>query len=228
MSGERQPYRDEEGLRAAWRAREAGPGPIGGCPAASDLWSAVRGELPPEARRAVVDHTSSCAACAEAWRLAVALNPDPIPLATPRPRSVVAFLPRSRALAPLAAAAVLAVALAGGYWLLHGPRPGPAPEFRGAEVPAIRSLLDDGETLPRGSFRLRWSSGPDGSRYDVHVTTESLQVVASFRQLVEPAVVVPESALVSLPAGTRVLWRVQAVLPDGERVASPTYVARLK
>jgi hypothetical protein len=60
------------------------------------------------------------------------------------------------------------------------------------------------------------------------VTTESLQVVATFGQLVEPAVVVPESALVSLPAGTRVLWRVEAVLPDGERVASPTYVARLK
>jgi hypothetical protein len=151
MSGERQPQRDEEVLRAAWRAREAGPGPAAGCPAASDLWSAVRGELPPEARRAVVDHTSSCAACAEAWRLAVALTPDPIPVAPPRPRSVIAFLPRPRVLAPLAAAAVLAVALAGGYWLLHGPRPGRAPEFRGAEVPAIRSLLGDGETLPRES-----------------------------------------------------------------------------
>jgi hypothetical protein len=228
MSGERQLQREDEVLRTAWRAREAAAAPAGGCPAASDLWSAVRGELPPEARRAVIDHTSSCAACAEAWRLAVALTPDPIPVSAPKPRSVLAFLPRQSTLAPLAAAAVLAVALAGGYWLWQGPRPGRAPEFRGAEAPAIRSLVDDGQALPRGSFRLRWSAGPAGSRYDVHVTTESLQVVGTFRQLAEPALVVPESALASLRAGTRLLWRVEAVLPDGERVASPTYVARLE
>lgn len=218
----------DEALRAAWRGRRAGSPPAAGCPPASDLWSAVRGELPAEARRAVVDHTSSCAACAEAWRLAVALTPDPIPVAPEAPRSVLAWLPRPGVLAPLAAAAALVVALAAGFGLLTGPRPGRTPEFRGAEVPVIRSLLGEAQALPRGSFRLQWTAAGEGSRYDVQVTTEALEVVASVQGLAEPVHVVPESALLRLPAGARLLWRVEAVLPDGERVASPTFVARLE
>lgn len=228
MSRDQELRDGDEALRMAWRGRRPGPAPSEGCPPASDLWSAVRGDLPAEARRAVVDHTSSCAACAEAWRLAVALVPDPIPVAEKAPRSVLAWLPRPGALTPLATAAAVVVALAAGFWLLQGPRPGPTAEFRGAEAPVIRSLLSDGQALPRARFRLQWSAVPEGSHYDVQVTTESLQVVASVRGLAEPAHVVPESALLPLPAGTRLLWRVEAVLPDGERVASPTFVARLE
>jgi hypothetical protein len=121
----------------------------------------------------------------------------------------------------------VAVALGAGVWLARAPQPIDAP-FRGGDAPVIRSLSDDGEALPREDFRLRWSPGPEGSRYDVRVTTESLEVVADAQRLAEPSFLVPESALVKLPAGGRVLWRVEALLPGGERVASPTFVTILR
>jgi hypothetical protein len=174
--------------------------------------------LPLERRRTLVDHTSACGACAEAWRLAMDLSRE-LPSAS---------RPWHKSFAPLAAAAVLVLALAGGVWLFWAPRPVEAPGFRGGEAPVIRSLLREDAALPRSDFRLRWSPGPDGSRYDVRVTTESLQVLAGGQRLAEPSFLVPESALAPLPKDSRILWRVEAVLPGGERAASATFVTRLE
>jgi hypothetical protein len=207
-----------ERLRAAFQARRTEVMPPGGCPPATDLWSALRGELSPESRRALVDHTSSCGACAEAWRLAADVNRDPI--STQRPWT--------RTLAPLAAAAALVLALGSGFWLWRAPGPVEAPGFRGGDAPVIRSLVREDAALPRQNFRLRWSPGPEGSRYDVRVTTDSLQVLAGGPRLAEPSYLVPEGALAPLPKDSKILWRVEAVLPDGERVASPTFVTRLE
>jgi hypothetical protein len=224
---ERDPLRDgDEALRAAFRARtEAEPTP-GGCPPSDRVWLAVRGELPVDERRAVVDHTSACGACAEAWRLAVEVTPDPIVAVAPASRTVLPGRWR-RQLAPLATAAVLALGLGGAFWFLRG-RPSAAPEFRGEQAPVIRSLVSDDRALARVGFRLQWSAGPAGTRYDVRVTTEALAVVANGRGLAEPSFLVPAGSLRSLPAGTRLLWRVEATFPDGERVASPTFVTRLE
>jgi hypothetical protein len=208
----------DERLRAAFQARRTAATTPEGCPAAADLWSAVRGELPLERRRTLVDHTSACGACAEAWRLAMDLSRE-LPSAS---------RPWHKSFAPLAAAAVLVLALAGGVWLFWAPRPVEAPGFRGGEAPVIRSLLREDAALPRSDFRLRWSPGPDGSRYDVRVTTESLQVLAGGQRLAEPSFLVPESALAPLPKDSRILWRVEAVLPGGERAASATFVTRLE
>jgi len=208
----------DERLRAAFQARRTAATTPEGCPAAADLWSAVRGELPLERRRTLVDHTSACGACAEAWRLAMDLSRE-LPSAS---------RPWHKSFAPLAAAAALVLALAGGVWLFWAPRPVEAPGFRGGEAPVIRSLLREDAALPRSDFRLRWSPGPDGSRYDVRVTTESLQVLAGGQRLAEPSFLVPESALAPLPKDSRILWRVEAVLPGGERAASATFVTRLE
>jgi hypothetical protein len=62
----------------------------------------------------------------------------------------------------------------------------------------------------------------------VRVTTESLQVLAGGQRLAEPSFLVPESALAPLPKDSRILWRVEAVLPGGERAASATFVTRLE
>ena len=209
--------RYDEWLRAAFQARRAAATPPGSCPAPSDLWSAARGEAPLETRRTLVDHTSVCGECAEAWRLAMDVSGD---LAAAR-------RPWHRSVAPLAAAAALVVALAGGVWLLQGPGHVEPPGFRGGDAFVIRSLVGEDAALPRNAFRLRWSQAPEGSRYDVRVTTESLQVLAGGQRLAEPSFLVPESALAPLPKDSRILWRVEAVLPDGERAASATFVTRL-
>jgi hypothetical protein len=193
---------------------------------AEEVWAAVRGELTPERRRAIVGHTAVCASCAEAWRLAMEVTPDAIAAAAPRPPAAGA--PRWPAtFVPLAAAAALVLAVGAGVWLSRPPRSTTAPGFRGGEAGGIRSLIADGEALPRDRFRLRWSAGPAGSRYAVRVTTESLDVVAEAEGLEEPAFLVPPPALSSLPAGAALLWRVEAVRPEGERTASPTFLARL-
>ncbi len=231
MTG-RRPHLIDEGdarLRAAFRARTSRTAPPGDHVPAEDLWSAVRGELSAEERRAIVDHTASCPACAEAWRLAVEVTPDPLPVAVPpasRPAWTALRWPAT--FAPLEAAAALVAAVGAGVWLSRAPEPANTPAFRGGEVPVVRSLVGDDGALPREQFALRWSAGPEGSRYDVRVTTEALQVVAEAEGLTEPALVVPPTALSSLPAGSRLLWRVEVVAPDGERAASPTFVTRLR
>jgi hypothetical protein len=173
-----------------------------------------------------VDHTAACAACAEAWRLAMEVTPDPIPaVAPPRRASVLAW---PAAFAPLAAAAALVLAVGAGVWLSRAPGPGTTSEYRGGEAGAIRSLIGDDTALGREDFRLRWTAGPAGSRYDVRVTTESLQAVADVEGLAEPEFLVPAAALSAVPPGSRLLWRVERVRPDGEREASRTFVTRLR
>jgi len=62
---------------ARWRQAFTVPAedsPAPDCPSPETIWSAVRGELPPQTLREVVEHTARCAACAEDWRLAVEVN----------------------------------------------------------------------------------------------------------------------------------------------------------
>jgi hypothetical protein len=62
----------------------------------------------------------------------------------------------------------------------------------------------------------------------VHVTDEDLNGVADGQDLDSEQFIVPEKALGALPTGARLLWRVEAFLPDGRRRASPTFVNRLE
>jgi hypothetical protein len=208
----------DRALAAAFRAR-ARSADRADCPAPERLWAALGGELSLDERRDVIDHTAACASCAEDWRLAMELRPEPVP-ADRHP-------PSRRAWARLAVAASLLLATGAGVVLWRTGEPEP-PRYRGADQAAIRSLVPEAEPLPRDRCRLAWSFDPAGARYDLQVTTESLQVVAQAEGLAEPSFRVPAGALASLPAGTRLLWRVEAALPDGSRVGSPTFVAELR
>lgn len=208
---------------------------------AERIYFAAAGELPEDERRAVIDQVATSAAGAEIWRLAVELQraeakgaqadeeaafeadeldeqPSgeviPFRVAAPAPRR---FFPR-RTLTAIAA--VLAAAIGFGLWTrMHAP----APELRG-EGTILSATIADGERLPRGAFRLVWVPLPDaGVRYTVRVTTEDLRQVAEARRLETPWYLVPESALAALPAGTRLLWQVEARVADGRTVASPAY-----
>ena len=218
---------------------------------AERIYLAAAGELPEDERRAVIDQVATSAEAAEIWRLAVELqraeakaaqeideepvaatedgsappratmSPMPsiaevVPFRRPAPAPVSFF--RRRGLAALAA--LLAAAIGFGVWTrMHDP----APALRGAGS-ALATTVEDGARLPRNAFRLAWKAAEEpGARYTVRVTTEDLRPVAEGRNLETPSFRVPESALSALPAGTRLLWLVEAKTPDGRTVASPAY-----
>jgi hypothetical protein len=216
-------------LRAVFTApAEAAPDPES-CPPPEKIWEAVQGELPPSQVREVVEHTALCAACAEDWRLAAELARQERKTAeADRPANVV--YGRFRQWRPLAAAA----ALAAGILLVIGIRsddtmgPGQEPAYREAPRTELRSLLPEGQALAKRNAVLRWSPLPGATSYDVQVSTEDLRVVATEEGLTSPELRLPESALAGLPSGTRLLWQVQAVFPDGTRETSATFTTTLE
>jgi hypothetical protein len=128
---------------------------------------------------------------------------------------------------PLAAAAALVVVV--GLMLRQGPiRDDQPPQYRTGEEIAIQSLLPEEAPLPRSACLLRWSAGPEGSRYNVEVATADLEVIARARGLEREEFAVPANRLADLPPGAELLWRVEATLPDGRTITTPTFIARLE
>lgn len=213
-------------LRQAFAVLDASHEAPASCPAPERLWSGARGELGPQETRALVDHVAGCAGCAAAWRLALHLaGPDGV-AGFDRP-AVAGAAGRGRRVATvgaLAAAAILAaVALV---------RP-PAPRHEESTVRepsgrALRSLLAEDRPLPRQDFQLRWTPGPEGSLYEVWVASGELEDLAEATGLATPEYRVPPDALASVASGATVLWQVEAAAPDGTRLVSPTFVARLE
>ena len=197
------------------------------CPSAEEYWAAAVGELPFERLQTVVDHGARCAECAEAWRILAEIRHEadvapasalPLPLAKTQARRTRRM---GRALAPLAITAVAAVAL----WVVFRPAPTEPPSVeRGngsgnfhAESPPVQ---------PPGNAVLRWSEVPGATSYNVTVLTQDLVVVHRSVGLSSRELPLPE-AVGKRAAGTSLLWNVDAVLPDGRTVASPTFEVRL-
>jgi hypothetical protein len=194
------------------------------CPAPEKIWDAVHGLLPPGEVREIVQHTALCAACAEDWRLARTMQEqEAATTAVPAP---LRFAPRQHRLRNfgLAAAAALAFAVVGVQWLEKPPAA--PPEYREGQQAAIHSRVAEGRALPRERFVLEWTApaNPASTTYGVEVSTEDLRVVASADGLRAPRYQVPANALRDLPAGSRLLWKVEADLPEGGHVSSPTFV----
>ncbi|HSS75390.1 MAG TPA: hypothetical protein VLV54_01465 [Thermoanaerobaculia bacterium] len=219
-----------ERLRAAFTAPAMDEPAHEDCPSPETLWAAVRGELQPQALRAVVDHTAVCAACAEDWRLAVEVNRQ----AAEQEESAPAKLPgnviagRFGGWRSLTAAAALAASLlvaVGIYREAKGPS---QPTYRETQQETVRSLVVAGQALPRQAAVLRWTPLPGATAYDVSVGTEDLRQVASAHGLAATGYRLPPTALAGLPAGTKLLWRVEAIFPDGHRVESPTFTTLLQ
>ena len=183
------------------------------------VWRAVSGDLPVDERRDVVDRMASQPAVADAWRVALELRraqQDGVPLLPGR-------TPRSWAPAWIGLAALLVMAV--GVGLVQFSR-SPVDTFREAGRYVVESLVTSDATLPRDAFVLRWKGGPDGSRYQVRVTTEDLRVLTTATELTSPELKVPPELLADLAPGARVLWQVVVALPGGETVSSQTFVVR--
>jgi hypothetical protein len=194
------------------------------CPQADRLWLSARRELDPAENEAVLLHLARCPACSLAWRVAQDMGPRSAG-ATVGP---VETRSRNRLWIALAAAAVLVVALGLGIVF----RPGPAGEagtvYRTQEGAWLVSSLEEDAALPRRHFVLRWAAGPEGTLYDVLVTSETLEPLAEGVSLEAAELVVPAESLEGLAPGSRVLWQVLARLPDGRTVESEAFTARVE
>ncbi len=213
---------DVERLREGFAVLGEKAVPGDDCPQPERLWAAAHGELRRREIHELVDHTSSCAACAEAWRLARDLgegSQEAAPERPARPRTAAWWRPGT-----LAAAALVLMVV--GFQLSNLLRR--APVHRDAGEVGIRSLVPDDQALPRQRCLLRWSGGGEGARYTVHVTDETLEAVAGGRRLEIAEYLVPEQNLAGLEPGARLLWRVEAVQPAGGRLLSETFVAVLE
>jgi anti-sigma factor RsiW len=221
---------DEQELtrwRAAFTAPAAAAPAPEECPAPETLWAAVRGELPPHEMREVVDHTARCEACAEDWRLAVEVDRQGTPQTQTVPGKVI--VGRFGQWRPLFAAAALAAGLLVAVGVYREAIvPTPAPTYREGESAQVRSLLPAGQALPRQGAVLRWTPLAGAASYDVSVSTEDLRQLASAQGQTAAEYRLPEAALTGLPAGTKLLWQVEAVFPDGHRVTSATFTTPLQ
>jgi hypothetical protein len=205
---------DDRALREAFTALAEHSAPRADCPDPERLLAVQRGGAPGAEAAAVVGHLAGCPSCSEAWRLA---------------RELPVFVEAAPAAGARwwggwmragLAASIVAAAVA-------GLRPS-APVYREGAARPIRSLIAEDRALPRSAFVLRWTGGAPGSRYDVDVATEDLAVLHRARGLEKAELTVPEAALAALPAGARVLWRVEAQAPDGTRASGMTFVTRVR
>jgi hypothetical protein len=185
------------------------------------IWRAVSGELPAAERRELVARMATDPAFAEAWRVAEELWRASREEVQAGAEGGVRPWTRSW----FAAAAVLLLAVGAGLVVRFASMAGD--EFRDPGRYVVESLVTPDATLSRDAFRLRWTPGPQGSRYDVRVTTEDLRPLATVTDLTTPELVVEGDRLSTVASGARILWQVEVALPEGERVSSQTFVARV-
>ena len=216
-----EPKHETEKLREAF-ASPADEQHTEGCPEPDRIWQAARGQLSASAAGHVVDHVAACSACAGAWRLA--MSPSDAEQAEIGSGSTARSWDSWTAAGGLAAAVLLVVAVVA----VVQDRRQPPPAMRASEGVSIRSLIAEDTPLPRNECVLRWSAGPEGALYDVRVGTRELRTLVRERELERPEFTVPEESLSELPSGAKILWRVEALLPDGRRISSETFVARIE
>ncbi len=123
----------------------------------------------------------------------------------------------------LMALSVFAVAgLAWLGWRVQSPTPLSSPAA--PDAPAIRSLLAADEPMVRSHALLRWTPLAPGTVYEVDVSTTDLKPVAYGAGLAAAEYLIPPDSFTGLTPGTSIAWRVEARLPDGRVVSSPTFV----
>lgn len=214
-------------------SERAVPGPD--CPPAGAIWEAVTAEASQERASAVVEHMSGCFACAEAWRLAREFGARAVPEGGAAPGSASRIpggsmgVPGTGSRVPgagtwFALAAALVVIVGVGVMLR---RTEPPPVMRAGDEVAIRSLVAEATPLPREDCVLKWSEPAPGARYTVRVGLEDLSPIALAQNLDRAEYKVEPKDLEKVPPGSKIIWRVEAALPDGRRIASPTFANRL-
>jgi hypothetical protein len=222
---------DFEALARAFAAREQSQGTMNQCPAPEQLFEAASGALDREQQLRIVDHVSQCAECTQAWRLAMELGARP-PSHVEQSRPSLFSRLRLRTIQArqfaLAASVICAVGLTA-YLVIPAiiPVTQQPPQYRDAAHPMAPVSLVTG-SLARDRFLLRWSAGPQGSTYLLRLTTIDLAPLLVQQDLTRAEFVAPSAALANVESGEQLLWQVEVRLPDGQRIASETYVVTVE
>ncbi len=181
---------------------------------AGRIFDAVHGRLSVEERQAVVEELLANPDAAEAWRLARELAPETAAEAAPG-REWSKWL-------AIAAVVVLAV---GAGWRFLGTSPEPV--YRGSETRAISSSLPPDAVLPRTQPVLRWM-GVEGGRYRVRVLTPELELLEESQESTAVEHTVSAASLSRVPPGGQIFWQVEARVPEGGAIVSPTFSTRIE
>ena len=210
----------DDALTRRFREATRGEGDTTACWSGERILKAALGEIAADERHALADHAAVCGDCATAWRLAIEFTRQAaLQVEAPRPASAVRWL-----IPVAAAAALILVAVVVERAREGDPLP---PVMRTSPEQEVTALIEDGAPLDRSSCTLRWSTGPDGSRYTVRVTGEDLSHLAGAAELTTPEFTIPVEALEALPPDAVLFWQVETVLPGGRRALSRTFVARV-
>jgi len=99
-------------------------------------------------------------------------------------------------------------------------------QMRDGDAEGIRALVTG--TLSRESPLLRWSAVEGARHYKLSVTTQGLEPVFERAGLSTTELELPAEALQGVPPGAKLLWRVEADLPDGTKRRSTTFTVELQ
>lgn len=192
------------------------------CPPPERAYEVVHGEVSAEERIAFATHAATCPGCATEWRLARAYADE-------TGSAVPATVPRGARRWPwitAAAAAIGAIALVSIFLSRDGALRS-VPALRSTARTVVHSTIPDNASLPREAFRLGWDSpGPD-FRYDLRVFDGRLRLLHEERGLEVPEATVPPDALRSLGPEAVVLWQVEAIDSEGNRLQSGVFRVRI-
>ena len=221
----------DEHLREAFGTAIRGDGPDAATTEA--IWRAVSGACSPAELQALLEQVRACPELAEAWRMARAIHAEVVPSQAPAPASTptVGHVVRGPATwwrqpAVVGAGAVMLMAAVALLVVQPGPVQNRGPGPMRADTIDLATTLDE-TPLQRDAAVLRWTAAPEGTVYGVTITTDALEPVARVGGLHAPEWQIPPESLAAVPAGTVLLWRVEAQLPDGTRQRSPTFEAVL-
>jgi hypothetical protein len=193
------------------------------CPDPEQVWSAVRGDLPPDEFGDIADHAATCPLCSLAWQLGEKGSD-----AIGRPEVPRAGKPW-RAWYGLAAAAVLVMAAAL-VMQFRGAEIGPVtspPEYRAPVEETVMSSLPEDAVLSREDCTLRWS-GPDGALFNIQIASAGYEILYRETGLTGTMFTIPATVIETIPPGGAILWQVEAVLPDGTTQSSKTFQVTLE
>jgi hypothetical protein len=210
-------------LRAALAALTEVKGDGSACPTAETIWKSASEQLGIGRKNEdVILHQTECSACAAAWRVARELVQAEAAAQT----GLVTF-PWRRWVPLAVAASIIMVAIGVGIWVVPD-RDAVTPVYRTQQSDWLRPEMPEGVALDKEQCDLRWTSGPEGTTYDLLVNTEDLEPLARVHRLEQAEYRVAHDALRDLPPGASIFWRVTAHLPEGRSVTSRTFTTTLE
>lgn len=225
---------DPTRLRSAF-VSTVGPAPPG-CPSPEQIFDAALGDKPREDVDRITVHLNACRRCAEVWRRAQVLRPDPdtaeviplLPSPEPRPEVIdqpdVPRRPRARRSLGLLFAVLATVPALLTLSLLPTTM---EPPLLGEVGPQLVTDRAERIVASGAAVELAWSGAPQGSLYTVEVRGPGTAPLVRRDGLREPRWTLPAGLTDEMPIGTELRWRVEARTPTGDRIHSREWVLRI-